>query len=58
MIVDGREKHEIWKSAYIAALSGLSAVQNAYANDIVDKAASIANKAVDEYVKQMAAKSY
>ncbi|WP_165353296.1 hypothetical protein [Pseudomonas sp. ACM7] len=58
MIVNGTEKHQIWKSAYIAALSGLSAVQNAYPGDIVDKAATIANKAVDEYVKQMAGKTY
>ncbi|MGU9821141.1 MULTISPECIES: hypothetical protein [Pseudomonas] len=57
MIVNGQERHEIWKLAYIAAIGGLAA-KSIPDNDVVTRAVEIANKALSEYTNEMSKKSF
>ncbi|NWE68946.1 hypothetical protein HX857_09525 [Pseudomonas gingeri] len=57
MIVSDKEKYEIWKQAYIAAIGGLSA-KSIPDDDVTLRAAKIANKAVADFSHEMSKKSF
>ncbi|WP_158213545.1 hypothetical protein [Pseudomonas sp. PE-S1G-1] len=57
MVVSDKEKYEIWKQAYIAAIGGLSA-KSIPDDDVAFRAVRIANKAVAEFSNEMSKKSF